>query len=259
MLTDGELQAYVDGELTDSESARIEAILTTDPDGSRRLDGIRVDSATFSHALSALVEPVASRRAPPPFDESRRSAAAMPFGWASLARAAVLLLAVAGVASAVIPGTPLHEWVVSLRGDPSPTAVDPLLPATTPATVETVPAAEGVDPTGVTVRPDQGAVSIQIPSIPQGRTLRLVARLTEEPEARVSASGDVTPAYAVAPGAITVRGDLPETLVVGIPHWVERASIAVGEVVVVRKRGDRLVVAADARTLKDVLAIDVQR
>lgn len=258
MLRDGELQAYLDGELTESDSARVEATLATDSDGKRRLEEIRAAAATFAGAVDAVGGVPAFRPAPPSIDENRRPATIVPFGWVSLARAAVLILAVAGVASAVIPGTPVHEWVSSLRIDQGPAPVAPGPAETTAVPVEATAAARERDPTSITIRPHQGAVSIRISPIPAGRTVRLVARLTAEPEARVSALGGRTPAYAVAPGAITVQGEPPKVLVVEIPHWVERASITVGEVVVVEKSGDRLVRTLDARALKSALEIDIQ-
>jgi len=257
MLTDGELQAYLDGELTDSEAAEVEARLRADSGGARRLEEIREDAAAFSQALKVLGAPSTARPPAPAIHDSVH-ATSKRLGWVSLARAAALILAAAGVASAVIPGTPVYEWVTGLRSESVPVAIESQPVPGTPVVVEPELADAGADPSSISIRPEQGSVQVRIPSIPEGRTLRLVVELTAEPEARVSAFG-VGTAYAVAPGLITLRGEIPEDLVVAIPRWVERASVTVGEVVVVRKNGDRLSVSADAQRLKKTIEIDLRR
>ena len=173
---EGLLQAYVDGELTAGDRASLAAHLGTCAVCEAELGALKSAGAVVHGALALLDGPVPMARArqvmagagqaPAPqieFPAKRRGAFGMTAASGGLARAAALVLLVAGSAAAVIPGSPLRRWleqgidriaaVFSARPEAPVVVVTPTPPVTRPSFV---PGAE------MSVAPSNGEVRISV-------------------------------------------------------------------------------------------------
>ncbi|HVH13678.1 MAG TPA: zf-HC2 domain-containing protein, partial [Longimicrobium sp.] len=123
-LGEGTLQELLDGELTPEARARADAHLAACRECAGQLAELRGMNARAS-ALLGMVEaapPMIAAQAH--FARQRRSGGALFHARRALPRAAVLVLAVAGAAAAaVVPGSPVREWVA--RATVEPRATEP--------------------------------------------------------------------------------------------------------------------------------------
>lgn len=235
-LGEGTLQELLDGELAPGPRAEADAHLAACRDCAGQLAELRGMNARTS-ALLGLVEaapPMIAAQAA--FARRRRGAGALAEARRALPRAAVLVLAVAGAAAAaVVPGSPVREWVQRVAVQPR--AQEPALPAPAPAP-EAVEAPAPA-PKAVSILPEGGRVRVQVTgSSPE---LRVRARLSADPQAQVTATGAAVSArFRTAPGRIEIMGAGPGELVVDLPAGAEAAFVEVNGRVIAAKEGKGL-------------------
>lgn len=130
-LDEGEIQAYLDGELSRAERVRVVEHLVACVTCRGAHDELREVGSVVAGALPLLDDGSAPRldRAPAAAAAAgARSAPARHIG--PLVRAAVLVLVVAAAASAAVPGSPIREWI--LRTEPEASAPEPEVAVETP-------------------------------------------------------------------------------------------------------------------------------
>jgi len=229
-LDEGTLQAIADGELAGGERRAAEAHLAGCGACAAELAALRADHATLGAALARA--DVAPPTAAAQMSLRRRRAAAQ---WAAdgrraLLRAAVLLLALGGVAFAAVPGSPLRGWIA---GD-APAPARPELPALKP---EAAPApAAPASAAGVSILPDGGAVRVVLNGAAPGLVVH--ARITSGELVEVSASGAAAGArFRTAPGRIEVLDAGAGEIRIALPRGADAAVVEVDGRVYVAKEG----------------------
>jgi Putative zinc-finger len=234
-LGEGTLQEMLDGELPPGARAGVEAHLASCPACAGQLAELRGLTERTS-ALLGLVEaapPVLAAQAA--FARQRRSGGALYHARRALPRAAVLVLAVAGAAAAaVIPGSPVREWVGALRvPERAPEApVQQRAPAPAPAEPEAAPRV-------ISILASEGKVRVVVSA--SSPELRVRARLVPGAKAQVTATGAATTAhFRTGPGRIELVGAGPGEVVVTLPADAQAAFVEVNGRVVAAKEGDQL-------------------
>ncbi|HEX6694088.1 MAG TPA: zf-HC2 domain-containing protein [Longimicrobiales bacterium] len=252
---EGLLQAYVDGELTAEEKSSLAAHLGTCAVCEAELDGLRAAGAVVHEALSLLDAPVPLARAreafagraeirPPAsqieFPIRRRGAFGITAASGGLARAAALVLLVAGSAAAVIPGSPLRRWLEQgidriaavITGRTETPAVVTTAPAPVPPVEETfVPGAE------MSVAPSGGAVRIAVQAT--GGELRVF--LVDAAAVSVQTDSSAHDAsFRSGRGRLDVLNAGESVVVIRLPRSVMRATIEVNGSPYLTKDGDQL-------------------
>lgn len=229
-VDEGELQSLIDGELDAPAADRVEAHLTECGACRAEVDSLQQASMALSGALRELDRPAV---AVPPFRAPAARPAAMAGGWGALPRAAVLVLGLAGAASAAIPGSPVRAWVESLAGERA---------AETPAAVAEGPGPERAiagPEAGVSVAPEAGTVRVVLNDV--AADVLVTAVLTDGPRAGVYATGAAAEArFTTGRGRIDAVGAASGTLRVEIPRDAVSATVIVNGRTYVVKDGDRL-------------------
>ncbi|HSR41039.1 MAG TPA: anti-sigma factor [Longimicrobiales bacterium] len=220
----GELRAYLDGEAGSEDARRIGRHMEECAPCGVRVSELRSAEADVSRALVALdpaVDIPAARA------RVRRRLAGAGRGTrrlvgSPLARAALLVLALAGGAAAAIPGSPVRAWLGAawerIAGD-SPA------PAPAPDAQE--------EPAGVRVEPAAGAVRIVLLGAGPGTRIRV--RVVESPGAAVFAGPGTR--FRSGPGSVEARLQGDEVRV-EIPRDALRATVTVNGSVFFRKTAE---------------------
>ena len=232
-LDEGILQALADGELDGGERRAAEVHLAGCGACAAEQAALRVDHATLGAALARA--DVAPPTAAAQMSLRRKRAAAQWAGQGrrALLRAAVLVVALGGVAFAAVPGSPLRSWIAGDAPAPARGELPALKPRTAPAPVAHAPAA------GVSILPDGGAVRVVLNGAARGLLVR--ARLSGGELAEVSASGAAAAArFRTAPGRIEVLGAGAGEIRIDLPRAAEAAVVEVDGRVYVAKEGAEL-------------------
>ena len=242
---EGTLLEWLDGKLPSSENSRVEGHLAQCTTCAAELDRLRLLSATFGVAMELLDPPAPTRRA---YAAVLRRRAGR---WGAdtrrtLARAAVLVLAVAGIASAPLPGSPLRAWLedrLGLGGDVSApqthTPSTPSAPAQVSAPVLEIPSA------GIAIFPVDGSVRIVLNHADPA--LRIRVRLAEGDIVDVRATGAAADAqFRTGPGRISISDAGAGEIQISLPHTVSRATVLVGNKPYLIKEGGQIRVLAPA-------------
>ncbi|MCL7965622.1 MAG: zf-HC2 domain-containing protein [marine benthic group bacterium] len=215
--TDAELQAYLDAELDGAESAGVAAHLMVCTACRARLGELRLAGDRFRAALAELDSTLPSGSLRPRIGWIRRR------GTRSALRAAVLLLAVAGAASAVVPGSPLRALIERLvSGEVASVPIE----APTP---EAVPESAPPGITSVTVSPVGGRVNIVVRQFAPGTTLRVRYATGNDVRARL-VSGQDGVRFSVGEGSLFVVGSesaQPSEILFELPRGLEFATLEV--------------------------------
>lgn len=244
------LRAFADGDEADAARARRTAAHLRDCAACRaRVTALRDRRAQLREATTLAPPPdawariLARREAgeelllpsgpvPIPVPEARAETG----GRASLLRrAAVLLVGVAGIASATVPGWPVRAWLADVfAGDADAEA--PAAASRAPASADSTAAAPSVRPesaappleAGIAVSPAAGEVRVVV--VDAHPALRIRVRLTDGARAEVRGRGAAAgAAFASGRGRITVTGaSAGGELEVRLPRGARRASLAVG-------------------------------
>jgi hypothetical protein len=171
-----------------------------------------------------------------------------------LRRAAVLLLAVAGVASATaLPA--VRERLAPLLGAPEtePAATPGPLPAAEGAGA--VPAARG----GIILEPGGAYVRVAVEESAAG--LRLSVRLTDRDEVAIRAYGAAADAtFRSAAGEVGIRGAGPGEIEIDLPLGARRIDLTADGTILLAKDGERVrLLATPVDTLGGTLVFRLDR
>lgn len=237
---EGTIQALLDGELEPAARAGTERHLAGCPACAEAAAELRAARDRFRFALRAAdtAAPVEPARA-----AVRRRAANAGAGRAlrrGLARAALLVLGVAGIAYASVPGSPVRAW---LERD-APAAHEPLAPlAVEPPAVHSVepPAVHSVEPavSGISIRPEDGRVRVVLSA--SAPALRVHTRVGDGELAEVEATGAAAGArFRTGPGRIEVVGAGPGEVHVVLPRAAHTAVVEVNGEVRLLRQGERM-------------------
>ncbi len=200
--TDGELQAYLDAELTREQAAEVAEHLLVCLECRARLGELRSAHESLRAALTEL-DGAPSRGAGVRTGSAEMRRRALGARRA-LTRAAALILLTAGAAAAVLPGSPvralLDQWIRPEAPPSAPVHVDP--------TVAT-PTARQPGIASVTVAPVDGRVDVDIRGFAPGTTVRVGFGRAPDVRARL-APGGTEARFSVGPGRLEVLGS-PDT------------------------------------------------
>jgi hypothetical protein len=261
--TEGLLVAYVDGEIDGAAAAELDGHLAACDQCARELQEMRRLSVRTHESLSLLDAPAPLLRARAAVGAERaRVEPRRSTGWSltrlgarGLARAAMLLLALAGAAAAAVPGSPVRRALETtiarvsqlLNGEPSAPAV-PVAPVVEPAAPVVEPAAPAyTERSSMAILPASGRVRVVLhaPAGPLDVTVRLVPASRALVET-ASAEADVR--MRSAAGRIEVMGLGAGEVRIDVPATVPNATVEIGGMVYVYKAGDVLQLSGPAGT-----------
>jgi len=244
-LTRGTLQALLDGELSDEQRATAAGHLSACDRCRAIRASLERDSALFSSAAALLdtaptrrhdavadptegVVSIADRRA----DRDRASVRRVSrWSRTAIVRAAILIIGFAGVAAAVVPGSPLGTWVREvgrqLVGEPA---------ALPPAPSADVDMGDGA---AISLLPHDGALHVVITGFSAESTVRV--RIVEGTQGYVRVRETAEdPRFVTAPGRIEVTGQGDGEIWIDLPKSAVEASVEVDGESVILKEGDQL-------------------
>lgn len=180
-VDEGTLQAWIDGELAEAGVATVREHAAHCATCTAEVRALREADARVHEALSALPgETLADFGT---LAEIRRRASGRSirrFVPAGLARAAMLLLALAGVVAAAMPESPLRRWLEDVLADEPETAAAPAVEA--PVVAE--PPAAPIQETGRAIALEAGRVVIHLVAPSPALEIRL--RIVDGDEASVT-------------------------------------------------------------------------
>lgn len=235
-MSEGDLLAYLDGELQDGRRDEVALHLASCVDCRAEFEELRSASEEFSSALAVLDS------AAPPLDDvtvarlaqMRRATAwrGSPVGVVTrrapgaLLRAAVVVLLLGGAALAAIPGSPVRDWVS--RGRLSvPPEDHPVTPEVAAAEAESSGEEQAPPVIGVSVLPVGGEAMVVVREATGATRLRV--RLVDSAQLSVQWEGELPdPHFRTAPGRIEVVAAGAGKLLVELPR-ATRATVVVGD------------------------------
>ena len=245
-LAEGTLQALLDGELPPGERPAAEAHLAGCGECAAAARELRAVNERAAAILAGgdVAAPVAQAQMSLRARRARQRQGHWGDARRALLRAAVLVLALAGVAAAAVPGSPVRDWLVQtvLPAKKATRAPDQRRAPAPPPRQADAPAA----PTGISIRPDGGAVRVVLTGA--SPRLQVTARLVDGDLAGVLARGRAMSGarFRTAPGRIEVVDAGAGEIEVEIPRAARAATVEVSGRVLVAKEGDLLRVLAPA-------------
>ncbi len=278
-VTRAHLMAYLDGELAGEVAERTELHLEGCASCRRTLEELEGDATLFGRAVPALDVPVPERDASSARhvatirERERRSsgrrsrndgprrgaeeadregagrsgagrsasaAIAVP-RWTAPLKAAVLVLAAATAAAAVVPESPLREWIAGTVGE--------LTGGSPPATTDAPSGARSDEPETVSI-PVAGRAVVQIERAAPG--LRVIVRETDTERLAVTARGA---SFETGVGSIGVSGARPPDLTVDLPGSATSARISAGGRLLLERERGELTLHVPADTIPAGLAL----
>lgn len=258
--TEGTLQAYLDGEMGSAAEAELAHHLDGCPACAAELQELESAGARFRQvvALAGAEPPVlraraalAAGRRPEPSvaraaEPAARWRAVSRLGAGGFAKAAMLLLALAGSGAAAIPGSPVRRVlettfarVAQFFAPAVPVAVDP--------TTEVPAAGAEATVTGsrMGVLPSAGRVRVVLEAPAEG-VLDVTVRLVDEALAQVATAPGEGVRFRTGPGRIEATTLPAGAVTVDIPRAAVTAEVEVGGVVHAVKQGSELQLAGPA-------------
>lgn len=240
-VSQGTLLAFIDGELEAAERQGVDRHLEECARCASELERLRTAADELSTLLHELDAPLPFERAR---SEARKRAQRVggrrtPGEGAGgrWLRAAGVVLALSGVASAALPGSPVRGWA----GDAWRTAAERLGVAGQAAPDSASGTRDEASPaaSGVAVHPVDGRAVVLLRRLPAGSRIRV--RLGQGPQVRVSAMGRADGVrYGTAPGRIELDGAGVAAVTIVLPRGITRAEVVVDGRPYLRKRGDDL-------------------
>jgi hypothetical protein len=240
-LDEGTLQALLDGELAAPDRAAAEAHLAACAECAGELRALSALEERLGALLGQADHPAPVAQAQMRFRARRAAAGQQRFGGEArraLLRAAMLVLGLAGVAAASVPGSPVRAWIEETVLPPEKAVQAPVAqPEAQPPAPAAAPVAEA--PAGVSIRPRGGAVRVVLTGAAPGLSVR--ARLVEGEHAEVFATGAARGArFRTSPGRIEIAGAGAGEVTVGLPRGAREATVEVNGRVYVAKEGGAL-------------------
>lgn len=257
---EGTLQALLDGELSRAEAAEVESHLGECAACREGVEGLRAAGAGLTAALSRLDRPAATERAFARVSRQRwRRWVGVDAGQV-LRRAAALVVGVATVASATVPGSPVRGWIGDLLGGapgaapagdsvaaaPGGSTGSPASPGATGTPASGTRSGSAAEPVaGVSVLPDQGRVRVALTA--PSPELRIRIRLSDGAYSDVRAVGAASGArFRTGPGSVEVFGAGAGEVEVVLPRGARSAVVEVDGRPYFRKDGGGIRLLAPA-------------
>lgn len=239
---EGRILAYLDGELSGRRARRVRRHLDRCASCRRRRDELDDAAGTLDDALDALDVPPPERDAA---SVRARGRSPSPVGRAAVWKAAALVLAAATAAGAVVPGSPVREWIADSAERVTSAFVDRGSPS---AASEPAPSRSG----GVAI-PAQGRVEVAVTDPAAG--LRIRVRTVDDTLVSVAGVGG---RYRLEDRRIGVDGpEGPELRLDVPPSAAVRVSVD-GEMLLEQAEDGRLTVFAPvADTADDGISVPV--
>jgi hypothetical protein len=250
----GELQAYLDHEVTSDVRARIESHIHACAACAAELEQVRAHATLFATALNAVDMPAPAFTAFAAITAARRAERKRPalFSRAALSRAAVLVIGLGAVASATLPGSPVRTWIsdalrsIGVISTPAPTPA----PAPAPGSVPAAPLAPETGVNTLSIQPAEGRVRVILTDVADDATIRI--RLVSSNRANVQATGGAATArFRTAPGSLEVIGIEKGIVAIDLPRSVLDASVEADGRTLFRKRGEQLQLNQPVSTSKN--------
>lgn len=244
-LTDGEIAAHLDGELSGKDARRVEAHLDRCGECVARRREIESISSRLEETLEQGLEPprtleTASRGAPESFLTSGLKSAAAVAGLVTLGALA---------ADAALPGHPIRDLVAEgVRRVTGGAEVGAPSVATDTGDTDR---SERVSRRGVAVAPVDGEVVLTITGAAEGTTVRVERR--DAARARISARGG---RFRTDPGRLELVGPGPGDIRVVVPRRAESWRLDVNGRTVLR-RSDRGIVGPGSGTVEERPAYEI--
>lgn len=252
-VAEGSLQAYLDGEIDGTVEAALREHLGACAACAGELDSLRHAGRVTHAALSLLDVPAPALRARAALAAARPARRTQPrlawLGAGGFAKAAMLLLALAGVGAAAIPDSPVRRALEATfeRVSQLFAGTDAPQQADAPAVAPTAPAADEAPMGIVSAMPANGRVRIVLHA-PTG-ALAVTVRFGDENRARVLYRVEQGPERTVSgTGRLELVGLGGGEVVIEIPRHVPNATLQVDGEVYVYKEGERLQASGPAGT-----------
>ncbi len=239
-VDEGTLQALLDGELSAPDRQAAEAHLAACAECAAELRALSALEERLGALLGQADHPAPVAQAQMRFRARRAAAGQQRFGGEArraLLRAATLVLGLAGVAAASVPGSPVRAWIEDAVLPAERAAQQPAAAAEAPPPAAAAPAPVAEAPTGVSMRPRRGAMHVVLTDAAPGLLVRV--RLVEDAEARVFATGEARGArFRVELGRIEIAGAGAGEVTVELPRGATTASVSAnGDGYVVKEGG----------------------
>ncbi len=241
--SDGYLLAWLDSELEPEEGTGVREHLESCAECRSRTEILRQESEGFSRAMLAVDDRMTGLADPGPVPIAAATPGVGRFrlrrtGW-SLARAAGLVLVAAGAAAALVPGSPVREWLGQFGVGEGPDIVTPAAPGEGEA-----PASADGDrllPTAISVEPQAGSLAVSLRGF--ARNSNVHVRLTDARRASVRVEGaPEVPRFITGPGTLEVIGAREGEIWVELPRSIRDAVVRVDGEAAVRIEDGRLAI-----------------
>jgi len=271
-LDSGALQTLLDHELTGADRTTVDAHVGACDTCSAELAELRSASAEWAGAVALLdvAAPMLETRVR--IEQAhgqairhltRRLFSVAGMAPAALARAAAVILLLAGAASAAIPGSPVRRWASELldRATRLFGAETPSAPATPVGSVQPgapAPTATQQPFSGVGAALANGAIQISLHSVAEGA--RISIRYTDARSASVDAFPPISepPQYRSSAGRIDVFGVDRAGIVVTLPRSAQATIEVNGRLYYSRRNGEERILAPGAQHGEDGITFQMR-
>jgi hypothetical protein len=225
-VAEGDLQAYLDAEVTAGARADIDRHLHSCSTCAAELARMRSAAQLFHNALrdSDVAAPVLAAQAR--FAHAHRSERTLirPRPRRAFARAAMFVVGLGAVASAAVPGSPVRAWIsdaltrAGLLDEPQ-SAAAPVLPEEAPAVQR-----DAIESTALAIEAVDGRIRIILRNVKPGATISV--RVVDSDRALVEATGLAAKArFRTGAGLLEVDGIQGGSVVVDIPRSARDALV----------------------------------
>lgn len=245
-LTEGQLQAYLDGEVEGAAARGLAAHLEACATCARTLESMRATAARATRALALVDRPASTAAA---FAEvvGARDASARRIdahrSWGRPARvgflkAALFVLFAGSAAAAVIPGSPVQRWLgaawdrLSGGAAPAPEVV-PVQPDAEPAAAAEADAVPDV--ASISIEPADARLRVTLRDAGEAATVRVI--FVDRAHATVETDASVNARFSTGPSTIEARGLGAGTVTVSLPRSLLYAIVAVNGQTLLEKDG----------------------
>ncbi|HEU5209390.1 MAG TPA: zf-HC2 domain-containing protein [Longimicrobiales bacterium] len=264
-LSEGQLQAFLDGEVEGAAARSLAVHLEACAVCTDTLAGMRATAVRVSHALAWLDRPASTAAAIQPGITALAAERATEVvganddadvlridahrSWGRPARvgflkAAMLALLVTSAAAAAIPGSPVQRWLIGAwdqltRPDPvsvqEPDAPGTIGPATAPAT--------STELASISIEPVDGRLTVLLDGAERVQSIRVV--LVDAPTATVETEASAATRFSTGPSRIQATGLGSGVVHVLLPRSLAYASIVADGQTLLQKEGTTLQTPGD--------------
>lgn len=249
-LSEGQLQAYLDGEVEGAAARGLATHLEACAICSRMLESLRATAARATRALALIDRPASTAAA---FAEvvGARDASARRIdahrSWGRPARvgflkAAMFVLFAGSAAAAVIPGSPVQRWLGAAWDRLSSGAESPAS-ETVPVQPEAAPAAapeaeSAPDVASISIEPAEARLRVALHGASEAATVRVV--FVDASHATVETDASANARFSTGPSTIEARGLGAGAVTVSLPRSLLYATVAVDGQTLLEKDGSNV-------------------